>query len=136
MSVLGGQFGFSNRSEIDSRVFRWAAENQAVDILALPSSQDRFKIMGWNFNKLIIRGLTDRKLCCLIGEGLHLSSIGAILYLVFLAKGPWWQDAKGPPASTPQCAAPTAAQSEPIGKSCGPTKRRRTGCLALPPSAM
>ena len=55
--------------------------------------QDRFKLMGWPVDELVLDegSMTSNRVSRLIGEGLHLGCLGTILYSIFLAStAPWW----------------------------------------------
>lgn len=97
----------------------------------LLSSEDRFKVMGWDTEAVRMTDLEEKKLCGLIGESLHLGCIGVICYLVFLTDGPWWP-APARPASSASVQAVASSgsgegDSQPVAK-----RQRRVGCLSVP----
>lgn len=102
-----------------------------------PPLQDRFKIMGWDTDQTKFASLPDSKLCSLVGEGLHLGCLGLVLYSAYLSEGPWWSR----PGGSSVVPAP-GFKEEPADTSGAlvdnnlSKRRRRTGCVPLPRSAV
>ncbi len=74
-------------------------------------------LMGWDTSKISVANMSDRQLCGLVGESLHLGCASLVFGLVFLnPKAPWWSPIDGPKKDQP-------AEDPPAASS--PKKRRR-----------
>ncbi len=93
-------------------------------------------MMGWNVNKLNMKGLSEKASCSLIGESVHLGCTAVVLCSIVYGEGPWWTTRAT--ASSPvvvQKLAAVALKGDPKGSETVVAKRRRTGCMPFPKSA-
>ncbi len=102
-------------------------------------SEDRFLLMGWDYKSLVTRCVDEVKLRHMIGEAIDLRCLGLLMYLIHVTpSAPWWSNPKVPvdiarlgpvgEVSAPVTSAPTQAEQPSV-------KKRRVGCVKLPPSA-
>jgi hypothetical protein len=91
--------------------------------------------MGWDYGKVKMRGIQDKKAMNLIGESLHLGSIGIIMYLVFLSdEAPWWSVRKLTQVATPVSSMSGGAVRMQLSSPKGAKRARRVGMMPLPKS--
>jgi hypothetical protein len=85
--------------------------------------------MGWDFGSVDTGNIPEQKVVKLIGEGLSLSCVGTILYLVFLsAEAPWWTVLVSSQRARPVGVPPATGSTE-TGQLV--KRQRRTGTVSL-----
>ncbi len=94
---------------------------RAMALLIAFACQDRLMLMGWPTSTVKWSLIPDRHVASLVGEALHLSCLGLVLYAAILSTDTWWSNKDVPkvPAGSTVVAAPEALQP----------KRRRTGAV-------